>query len=392
MKVVYIDCISGASGDMLLGALLDSGVPEIVVSDAVAAVGLEDWDVGVEQIVKGGMRAAKLWISGRDDATERRYAEIVDMLERSTLNDAVKAKALETFRRLGEAEARVHDVSLADVHLHEVGATDAIIDVVGTCAALLHLEPGRVIASAIPTGRGITDSNHGPIPVPAPAVTEILKDIPLFERGVNELVTPTGAALLAACCDAFETMPAIRIDSVGYGAGEADLELPNVVRVIVGEQVDVDVSSAGTELLQTNIDDMSPEVLPFVVERLLESGAADAWFEPLDMKKGRTGFRLSVICAPTATKELVDVLFHETTTFGIRVSPLQREMLERRLETVQVEGHDVRIKIGTRDGEVTTVSPEYDDAAQVARVTGKPLRTIFEAARRAADELELPTP
>lgn len=387
MKVVYFDCISGASGDMFLGALLDSGVPEIVVGDALAALGLENWDVGVEQIVKGGVRAAKLWISGADDITERRYTDIVTMLEGSSLDESVRGRALETFRRLGEAEARIHDVTLEDLHLHEVGATDAIIDIVGTCAALAHLAPARVVSSPVPTGRGVTDSAHGPIPIPAPAVTEILRDIPLVERGERELVTPTGAALLAACCDSFGPLPPLIIESVGYGAGDADLDIPNVLRVMVGEQVEADVSSDGTELLQTNIDDMNPELLPFVIERLLEAGAADAWFEPVDMKKDRTGFRLSVICHPTATKDLVEVLFRETTTFGIRISPLRRETLDRRIETVQIEGHAVRIKIGSRNGEVMTVTPEYEDAAAVARATGTPLREIFEAARRAADQL-----
>lgn len=387
MKVVYFDCISGASGDMLLGALLDSGVPEIVVGEAIAAVGLDEWDVGVEQIVKGGVRAAKVLISGPDDVDERRYVDIVDIVERSSLGDAVKSKALDAFRRLGEAEARIHDVSLEELHLHEVGATDAIIDIVGTSAALLHLEPDRVVASAIPTGRGFTNSRHGSIPVPAPAVTEILKDIPLFERGETELITPTGAALLAACCDDFGPMPTTRIDCVGYGAGDADLERPNILRVIVGELVEADVSSDGTELLQTNIDDMSPELFPYVIERLLEAGAADAWIEPLAMKKDRMGVCLSVIAEPVATKDVLDVLFRETTTLGIRIAPLQRETLDRETRSVEVDGHNVRIKLGMQDGKVVTVSPEYEDAAAVARSTGKPLREIFEAARRAADEL-----
>lgn len=387
MKVVYFDCISGASGDMLLGALLDSGVPEIVVGEAIAAVGLDEWDVGVEQIVKGGVRAAKVLISGPGDVHERRYVDIVDLIERSSLSDAVKSKALGAFRRLGEAEARIHDVSLEELHLHEVGATDAIIDVVGTCAALLHLEPGRVFASAIPTGRGFTNSRHGSIPVPAPAVTELLKDIPLFERGGTELITPTGAALLAACCDEFGPMPTIRIDGVGYGAGDADLEQPNVLRVIVGDLIETDVSSDGTELLQTNIDDMSPELFPYIIERLLEAGATDAWIEPLAMKKDRTGVRLSVIAEPVATKDVLDILFRETTTLGVRIAPLRRETLDRETKSVQVDGHDVRIKLGTHDGDVVTVSPEYEDAAAAARATGKPLREIFEAARRAAEHL-----
>ncbi|HEV3472038.1 MAG TPA: nickel pincer cofactor biosynthesis protein LarC, partial [Actinomycetota bacterium] len=307
MKIAYLDCISGASGDMLLGALLDAGVPEIVVSESLAAVGLEDWDVGVEQVVKGGVRAAKVWISGSDDVTERRYIDIVSLLENSTLDDIVRSRALDTFRRLAEAEARIHDVSLEDLHLHEVGATDAIIDVVGVCAALSHLAPERVVGSSVPTGRGFTASAHGPIPVPAPAVTELLSGVPLVERGEHELVTPTGAALLAALCDSFGTMPTLLIESVGYGAGDADLDIPNVLRVLVGEEVELETSEPRTELLQTNIDDMSPEVFPYVIERLLGAGAKDAWIEPVEMKKGRTGVRLSVIAEPTTTNELIEV-------------------------------------------------------------------------------------
>ncbi len=383
MKLLYLDCISGVSGDMVLGALLDAGVPEIVMTEAIDALGVGDWDIEVEQVERAGVTAAKARVVGSDSAEARPYPAIVDLIRASSLNDNVKEKSLATFARLGEAEARIHHVALDDLHLHEAGAVDAIVDVVCSCAGITHLGPDKVIASPIPTGRGMTDSAHGTIPVPAPAVLEILRDAPLYERGERELVTPTGAALLATWCDSFGPMPPMTISAVGYGAGDAELETPNVLRLVIGEAIETDVPGDRVELIETNIDDMSPELVPYTIEQLLAGGARDAWAEPIVMKKNRTGFRLAALAEPTATKKVLDVLFKETTTFGVRIGPLRREVLDRSFETVDVSGHPVRVKIGRRNGQVVTVSPEYDDAAAAARATGMSLREVHEHARQA---------
>ena len=383
MRLLYFDCISGVSGDMILGALVDAGVPEIVLTDAIDALDVGEWDVEVEHVERAGVTAAKARVIGTDNAPARAYPAIVSLIEGSRLTDAVKEKALMAFARLGEAEARIHHVALDDLHLHEVGAVDAIVDIVCSCAGLAHLGPDTVIASALPSGRGSVRSAHGTIPLPAPAVVEILRDIPLYEKGDRELVTPTGAALLATWSESFGPLPAMTVSTVGYGAGDTDLDTPNVLRLLVGDAVEVEPTDGRVELIETNIDDMSPELMPYVIERLLAAGARDAWTEPAAMKKGRSGLRLSAIVEPTATKKVLDVIFKETTTFGVRIGPLRREVLDRSLETVTVGGHHVRVKIGRHDREVVTVSPEYEDAAAVARATGMPLKDVYDQARQA---------
>lgn len=385
MRLLYFDCISGVSGDMVLGALVDAGVPEIVLTDAIDALGIGEWDIEVEQVERAGVTAAKASVAGASEGSSRPYPAIVSLIEESRLPDRLKERSLAAFARLGEAEARIHHVALDDLHLHEVGATDAIVDIVCSCAGVVHLGADRIVASAIPTGRGFTNSAHGTIPIPAPAVLEILRELPIFERGERELVTPTGAALVATWADAFGPMPPMTVSAVGYGAGDADLDTPNVLRLVVGDTTDEHAGDEQVELIETNIDDMSPELVPYVVERLLMAGARDAWAEPIVMKKGRTGFRLSAIADPTSTKSVVDVMFKETTTFGVRIGPLRRDVLDRTFETVDVAGHPVRVKIGRRDGEIVTVSPEYQDAAAAARATSLPLREVYDQARRQVD-------
>ena len=386
MRTVYLDCLSGASGDMILAALIDAGAPERTVTRALTKLPIDAWDVAVMPTMKGPIRAASLEVACDPAQPPRTYRSIVEMLTEAPLDDPVRERALKTFELLARAEATVHGVDITDVHFHEVGSIDAIIDIVGACAALEHFSPDRVVASRIPTGRGFTDSMHGVIPVPAPAVMELLKGAELYERGDRELVTPTGAALLAAWCDSFGDMPQLRIEAVGYGAGRADLEWPNVLRIIVGEEADAPIGpeSLRTELIETNIDDMSPELLPYVLERTLDAGALDAWLTPVHMKKGRIGTLLSVLVEVGAEQAVLDVLFRETTSFGVRISPVRREVLDRKIVDVEVEGRTVRVKVGSRGGSAITVSPEFEDCATTARATGIALKEIYERARDAA--------
>ena len=386
MRTLYFDCFSGASGDMILGALIDAGASEQVVTDAVRGLGIDVWDVSVEPVMKGSLRAAQVWTATDPRSHSRTYVNIVKLLESADLSAAVRRRCLEVFSVLGEAEAKIHGVALDDVHFHEVGSDDAIIDIVGSCAALDDLGIERVIVSPIATGRGSTRSMHGEIPVPAPAVVAILPGAELYERGDRELITPTGAALLASWADSFGTMPRMKIEKVGYGAGKADLQWPNVLRVIVGDTQSETRSAIDTELLETNIDDMSPELVPFVIERALEAGALDAWATPVSMKKGRLGVVLSVLVERGATQPVLDVLFRETTTFGVRISSVDRAILDRKEEQVTVAGNTIRIKVGYHDGEVVSASPEYEDAATVARATGMPLKDVYRAALEAFGE------
>lgn len=380
MKTLYFDCYSGAAGDMLVGALIDAGVPLSVITDAIASLGIDGLDVRALPSMKGAIRATAFEVETRGDATVRSYRDIVALLEGSALPAAIRTRALKAFEGLARAEAKIHGTTMDEVHFHEVGGLDAIADIVGACAALDHLGPERVVVSPIATGRGSTGSMHGPIPVPAPAVLELLSGAELQERGTRELITPTGAALLASWADAFGPMPAMRLGSIGYGAGSADLEWPNVVRVVIGESTEQPSPQIATELIETNIDDMNPELIPYVMERALEAGALDAWSTPVHMKKGRIGTVLSILVERGATQPVLDVLFRETTTFGVRISGVERETLDRKIVDVEVEGHPVRIKVGYRDGVAISSSPEYEDAVRVARATGMALKDVYRAA------------
>jgi hypothetical protein len=382
MRTIYFDCFSGASGDMILGALIDAGAPEDAITDAVAELQIGPAEIEAALVMKGPIRATQVSVAPGPDpkSPSRAYRDIVALLDGADLPAPVKRRAQEAFKILGEAEAKIHGTALEDVHFHEVGSDDAIIDIVGACAALEELAPERIVVSPIATGRGHAESRHGSIPVPAPAVVEILTGAELYERGDRELITPTGAALLASWADSFGPMPRMKVGSVGYGAGTADLEWPNVVRVIVGDGEGAARSEVATEMLETNIDDMSPELLPYVIERVLDAGALDAWAAPVHMKKGRFGVVLSVLVERGASQAVLDVLFRETTTFGVRISPVDRETLDRKEQEVSVGGHPVTIKVGYRDGEIVSAAPEYEDAVAVARSTGMPLKDVYRAA------------
>jgi uncharacterized protein (TIGR00299 family) protein len=380
MKTIYFDCFSGASGDMIIAALIDAGASERAITDAVRILPIDVWDLSTEERMKGGIRAKLLFTACDVSLVVRNHKEIVAMLERADLPARVRERALDAFRILAEAEARVHGVPVDSVHFHEVGSEDAIIDVVGACAALEDLGAERVVVSSIATGRGYTDSTHGTIPLPAPAVVEILTGAELYERGDRELITPTGAALLASWADSFGPMPPMTLTAVGYGAGTADLDWPNVLRVLVGESEPATRSEIATEILETNIDDMSPELIPYVIERVLEAGALDAWATPVHMKKGRIGAVLSILIERGDSQAVLDVLFRETTTFGVRISTVDREVLDRKEVDVTVAGQRVRIKVGYRHGEVVSAAPEYEDAAAAARATGMALKDVYRAA------------
>lgn len=381
MRTLYLDCSSGASGDMILGALMDLGADPDLIAESVRGLPFAVRRITPKQVSKNGIRAVATEIELDGPAPQaRRYSDIVQLLEAADISSRVKERALAAFRVLAEAEAKIHMSSIDDVHFHEVGSDDAIIDVVGACAALEMIGPERIVVSPIATGRGTADSMHGTIPVPAPAVLEILAGAEMYERGTDELITPTGAALLASWADSFGQMPRMKVEGVGYGAGTTDLGWPNILRVILGEQADAERTEIATELIETNIDDMSPEFLPYVIERVLAAGALDSWATPVHMKKGRIGVVLSILVERGASQSVLDVLFQETTTFGVRISPVDREVLDRKIIEVEVEGHQVRVKVGYRDGVRTSASPEYEDAAQVALATGMPLKDVYRAA------------
>jgi uncharacterized protein (TIGR00299 family) protein len=326
-------------------------------------------------------------VSVDEGGGERSHRDIVALLDGATLTPAIRERSKSVFGVLAAAEGRIHSISPEDVHFHEVGGLDAIIDVVACCAALEEFLPARIMTSPIATGAGLVQTAHGPLPLPAPAVTEILQGsgAALVERGDGELITPTGAALLLAFSDGFGPLPAMTIESSGYGAGAGDGAVPNVLRVLTGELIEESPSS-GAILIETNLDDMAPELLPHVIDSLLEAGAHDAWITPILMKKGRPGFTLSALCAPITQWHMMEIMFRETTTLGMRVTPVQRTVAERHRTEVEVAGQRVRVKIGSRHGEVISTAPEYEDVLAASQATGIPLKEIYSRALHKAME------
>jgi pyridinium-3,5-bisthiocarboxylic acid mononucleotide nickel chelatase len=379
VNVLYFDCFSGAAGDMILGALLDAGAPEAEVLTSLDTLNLDDWQLRMQTTTKSGLRATKVEVI-TDDATDRTYNDIVKIVTDAALSEKVKARALAIFDTLASAEGHVHAVAPEDVRFHEVGSLDSIIDIVGSCAALEHFMPTRIITSPVATGTGTANTAHGTIPLPGPAVAEILagRGVPILGRGDVELLTPTGAAILATVSDDFGPPPPMVIERVGYGAGTLDLDMPNVVRVLVGTEVNgEDVTAV---VMEANIDDMSPELLPDILELLLDEGAQDAWLTPIVMKKGRPAFTLAVLCGTDRVDRLRDMVFRETSTLGVRVTPVTKNVLDRHWVDAQVEGMVVRVKIGRQGLRNITAAPEHDDAVAVARATGLPLRRVYELA------------
>ncbi|HET7482112.1 MAG TPA: nickel pincer cofactor biosynthesis protein LarC [Actinomycetota bacterium] len=386
MKILYLDCDAGAAGDMVVAALLDAGARPDIVRSSIAALALPGAKIAMQEVTRADIRALHFVVDAPEETTARHLSDIEALLDSSSLSPEVRALALETFRTLATAEARVHAADPENVHFHEVGAADALVDVVAACAAFVDLAPDRTIASAIGVGRGEITTLHGPMSAPAPAVLELLKGAPIVERWDHESVTPTGAALVRTFADAFGPIPEMILSATGYGAGTRNTAHPNVVRALVGESLaEVQVETA--VVIETNIDDMSPELFPYVIEALLAAGAHDAWTTPITMKKGRHGVSLGVLAAPDDVDRLSDIIFRETTTLGVRKSTVTKDALARMWVEVEVDGIPIRVKIGRRAGAVTTVSPEYEDAAATARTTGRPLHEIYSAARSAALEL-----
>jgi uncharacterized protein (TIGR00299 family) protein len=382
MRVLYFDCFSGASGDMILSALLDAGASEEVVRTSLECLEPSGWSLSITETDRSGLRALRANVETVSDRS-RTYSDILAVLDRDELPEGVRARASQAFRALAVAESRVHGTVVEEVRFHEVGALDAIVDIVGCCAALEDLAPEGIFCSPITTGRGTSRSEHGTIPVPGPAVTELLSGAELRVEGQGELLTPTGAALLATFVDTFGAPPPLRLLTSGYGAGRRDqgAGLPNVLRVLVGESTGIE-TLGDHFVIETNLDDMSPELIPYVIERLLSQGAHDAWTTPITMKKGRPAFTLCVLVSSAAFQGVLDTVYSETTTLGVRLRTVGKDELDREWRNVQVEGYTLRVKLGKRGGRVTTVSPEYADAVKVARVTGLPLKEVYARATR----------
>jgi pyridinium-3,5-bisthiocarboxylic acid mononucleotide nickel chelatase len=392
MRVAYFDCIAGISGDMALGALIDAGADFDTLRSSLDALPLEPFAIEREETETFGIRATRIDIDAPQSGVIRTYSSIRALLDGAGLPASVKTLAQRIFRRLAEAEATVHRKDVELVTFHEVGGVDSIVDIVGTALALDMLGIERVFCSPVPTGFGMARTEHGAMPIPGPAVVELLRGAPLYSRGVPfELVTPTGAAILAAVVEGYGDMPRMRMDAVGYGAGTQRLEFPNVLRIMAGEELTAAEPraggpAAGEVVLETNIDELNPELYEYVMERLFTAGAQDAWLIPIVMKKGSPGVTVSILCESSREPSIRQVLFQETGTLGVRSSPVIKHALDREELKVETRHGSVVVVVGFLDGRPVTVSPEFEDCIRVAREGGVPARDVHEEATRLARE------
>ena len=393
LNIAYWDCFSGISGDMALGALVDAGLDLGALRAELNKLDVPGWELTAERGLRYGISGTHIRVRAEEQTTHRHLADIRSILHRSRLDAEVRDAALRVFSRLAEAEGAVHGMSPEAVHFHEVGALDAIVDIVGVVAGLRLLGVERVYASPLPLGSGWINAAHGRIPVPGPAVLALLGAVQaptVADDTPFELVTPTGAALLAEL--ATWSRPALRLRRTGYGFGSRDTGRLNAVRVWLGESANWSAPARSNlearehvVLLETNLDDQTGEQLAFAAEELLRAGALDVWWQPIGMKKGRPAVLFAVLSAADHEQALVDLLFRETSTLGIRRTPVERWTADRELGSVQTEWGPVRVKIKRWQGKVLHSAPEYEDCARLARETGVPLRTIYTAAERAAE-------
>jgi pyridinium-3,5-bisthiocarboxylic acid mononucleotide nickel chelatase len=385
--IAYLDCVGGIAGDMTCAALLHAGAPEDVLREVPVRLGLPDVELRVQRTERHGIGALHLDVlDPHEGHHDRSWRVIRRQLAEADLEARVRERALAVFERLAEAESSVHGVALDDVHFHEIGAVDTLVDVVGAVTLLAQLGVTRVVCSPLPMGGGTTRAAHGVLPLPAPATAALLRGAPVFGVALEaELVTPTGAALAVTLADDWGPLPAMTLRRVGYGAGTADFaERANLVRVLLGDGSDV--ARGEVVVLETNLDDMIPELVPDAAERCFAAGALDVWTAPVTMKKGRPGLVLSALARPAAQDAVARAMLEHTSALGVRVSRWSRYELDRRLMTVHVDGRPVRVKLGLLEGRIVNVAPEHDDCAALASDTGAPVQSIWAAALAAARE------
>ena len=436
MRIAYLECFSGISGDMFLGALVDAGVPPKLLEETVAALGLGA-RLEISRVVRSGISATKVdvWVDGEKDLPREEYwkqqysrsaehshhehehdghshspgekragppahehqphehtrglTEIREIISAAAISEGAKKTAIAIFEALGRAEAKIHATSIESVHFHEVGAVDAMVDIVCAAVGAEALGVDEIICSSLNVGGGMVKCAHGTFPVPAPATVELLKDAPVYSSGLQaELVTPTGAAIVKILASRFAAFPEMRIEKSGYGAGSRDFPgHPNVVRLTIGEAASnalaAKTASETVTVLEANLDDLNPQVFGYVMDRLFEESALDAFVVPVQMKKNRPGTLLTVLCKPEDASRLTQLIFSETTTLGVRRRDEMRQTLARRWENVRTPWGEIRIKIASMNGTVTNYSPEYEDCRQIAAEHHVPLKTVIQEAARA---------
>ncbi|MBA7503609.1 Pyridinium-3,5-bisthiocarboxylic acid mononucleotide nickel insertion protein [subsurface metagenome] len=381
MKIAYFDCFSGISGDMILGAFIDLGLEINYLKNEFKKISIYGYEVKVEKTKKKEISCIKVNIAVKDKQKHRNLKDINALIDESELNPVIKKKSKEIFLKIAKAESRVHNIDIDKVHFHEIGAIDSILDILGAIIGLDKLNIKKIYSSTIPIGRGFVKTAHGKLPIPAPATGELLKGIPTYSTKVEgELVTPTGAAIISSLTENFGEMPLMKIEKIGYGAGKSNFDHPNLLRIFVGESLDK-YDTDTVNVIETNIDDMNPEYYEVVFEKLLKNGALDVYLTNILMKKNRPGIKLSIISPLEITKQLTDIIFNETTTFGLRIYKTHRKKLFVEKERVETKYGEITIKIGKTKDEIKLISPEYEDCKKLAQENNVSLKEIYELAK-----------
>lgn len=408
MSSLYFDCFAGISGNMILGTLVDLGVPIDFLQQELNKLNISGYKLHIERVIKAGIQATYLDVQvdnydGHDHHCHehehehehehqhgmsdqyRHLPDILRIINQSQLNEKIKADSIAVFNRLAQAEAKVHGVTVEQVHFHEVGAVDTIIDIVGTMICLDYLQVEKIFSSTLNVGSGFVKCSHGILPVPAPATAELLRNVPYYSKDVQkELVTPTGAALITYLADEFGSIPAGFISQqIGYGAGTWDLDIPNVLRAF-WENSDKNITDGDLLVIESNIDDMSPQIMGYVTEKLLTAGVLDVWLTPIQMKKGRLAQKISILTEKNLKEKVTDILLTETTTIGLRYYNVCREVAERKIVEVKVTWGMARVKLAYYKGELRNITPEYEDCRVLAEAAQKPLKQVLQAVRQQA--------
>jgi len=397
MKIAYFDCFSGISGDMTVGALLDAGLKIETLEKELKKLGLSGYQLEVNKVVKKGISATQFKVKIKEEGVERRFKDILTILEESKLDEEIKKETKKIFFNIAQAESKIHQKDIDRIHFHEIGGLDSIIDITSVVIGIKTLGIEEIYSSALPVGKGFVKCAHGLIPVPAPATLELLKNIPTYSGGIeSEMITPTGAAIIGTLANSFGERPLMKIERIGYGAGEKEFSIPNLLRVSIGEKILKDENlkdsyvSDEAVLIETNIDDMSPEFYDYIIDKLFTQGALDVFLTPIQMKKNRPAHMLSVIGYEQDLKGILEVLFSESTTLGVRIREIKRLRLAQQNFIAETKYGKIRIKVGIFKGEIKNIAPEYEDCKKMAKQHQIPLKEVYEEAKKiACDKLGL---
>jgi pyridinium-3,5-bisthiocarboxylic acid mononucleotide nickel chelatase len=384
MTIAYFDCFSGISGDMTLGAIVDAGIAIDSLRAELAKLNLPGYELKAEKVIRSGIAATKVHvITDHKEQRTRHLTDILTIIDRSSLSTSIKEKSGRIFTRLADAEAKVHATTRDNVHFHEVGALDSIVDTVGAAIGLDLLGITEIMSSAVNVGSGTIQTSHGLLPIPAPATAEMLKGIPFYQSTTQfELATPTGAAIISTLGTSFGLLPSMKVDRVAYGAGERDFAgKPNVLRLLIGEPTTLYAEDTSI-IIETNIDDMNPQVYDYIVDKIMSQGAQDAYLTPIIMKKGRPAILLSVLTDKSKIDAVLDTIFTDTTSIGVRIQEVRRKKLDREIKEVETIYGVIKMKISRRGKKILTATPEYDDCLRIAAEKHIPLKVVMEEAKK----------